>query len=102
MAIAASHHVVTQTFGQRLRLCRHLQGLRIKEFAIQLDVTPQYISVLEAQNTRLPSVSLLRKMAEVLHVSTGQLLGDIPIQFDVSSREERNNATFSARNSTTI
>ena len=68
-----------RTFGQRVRLCRHAHGYRAAEFAAMLGVSRPYLSALENDHGQTPSVPLLQRMAQTLHVTTSQLLGETPL-----------------------
>jgi transcriptional regulator with XRE-family HTH domain len=56
--------------GQAIKLVRTANGLRQKEIARKLNVTPNYVSLIESGN-REPSISFLNRLAEVLGVPVG-------------------------------
>jgi transcriptional regulator with XRE-family HTH domain len=56
--------------GTAIKLIRTSSGLKQKDIATKLGVTPNYISLVESGN-REPSVSLLKKMASILDVPVG-------------------------------
>ena len=68
-----------RTFGQRVRLCRHAHGYRAAAFAAMLGISRSYFSALENDQGQTPSVQLLQRMAQALHVTTSQLLGETPL-----------------------
>lgn len=73
------------TFPQRLRVLRQTHNFQTGELAKLLHVTPQYVARLEMLScTKLPSIKLLLKMAALLHVTVGQLLGEVPIRIDIT------------------
>ena len=67
------------TFGQRVRLCRHAHGYRAAAFATMVEISRSYLSALENDHGQTPSVQLLQRMAQTLHVTTSQLLGETPL-----------------------
>ena len=56
--------------GQAIKLVRTANGLRQKEIARKLGVTPNYVSLIESGN-RGPSISFLNRLADVLGVPVG-------------------------------
>ena len=67
------------TFGKRLRLCRQLKGFRGNIFAASVGITSNYLSILENDTEKLPSVITIQRMAQVLGVTTSALLGETPL-----------------------
>jgi transcriptional regulator with XRE-family HTH domain len=53
--------------GKAIKLIRTASGLKQKEVAKKLGVTSNYLSLIES-GRREPSVSLLKRLATVLHV----------------------------------
>jgi transcriptional regulator with XRE-family HTH domain len=56
--------------GKAIKLIRVASGLKQKDIATKLDVTPNYISLIESGN-REPSVSLLKSLANIFGVPVG-------------------------------
>ncbi len=56
--------------GQAIKVVRTASGLKQREIARKLDVTPNYISLIEG-GKREPSISLLNQLASVLGVPIG-------------------------------
>jgi transcriptional regulator with XRE-family HTH domain len=61
------------TIGNAIKLIRTARGMRQRDLAGELRVSPNYLSMLEADR-RLPSVGFLRKLASRLHVPAGLFL----------------------------
>jgi transcriptional regulator with XRE-family HTH domain len=59
--------------GRALKVIRTASGIKQKDIAAELGVTPNYISLVEA-GKREPSISFLKKFAGTLKVPTGLLL----------------------------
>ncbi len=59
--------------GMALKVVRTASGIKQKDIATKLGVTPNYISLLEG-GKREPSISFLKRLAKVLKVPTGLLL----------------------------
>lgn len=68
--------------GERLKKARELKGLTKKELAQTVGVAPSTITRYE-EEVRIPKVTILRKIAEVLGVSVDYLVGK-----DEESEEE--------------
>jgi transcriptional regulator with XRE-family HTH domain len=56
--------------GKAVKLMRTASGLKQKEVASRIGVTSNYVSLVEG-GKREPSVSFLRKLAEILRVPVG-------------------------------
>lgn len=61
------------TLGNAIKLIRTARNVRQRDLASELDVSPNYLSMLEA-NRRVPSVTFLRKIASKLQVPAGLFL----------------------------
>lgn len=68
-------------FGEKLRFLRHKHGLTQSDLAQQLDLASHaHIAKLEA-NQDVPSLALVIRAADLLHINTDYLLRDtIPVQ----------------------
>ena len=65
-----------QRFGEKLRTLRVRHGLTLQELALELGFSSHsYISAIEF-GKKLPSVTLVVKIAYLFNVSTDQLLKD--------------------------
>jgi len=74
------HHLYNagmNSIGSHLRELREDAGLSLRELARQLEVHPSNVSFWENQD-KLPSSSILLKMAESLGVTVEELLGGKP------------------------
>ena len=56
--------------AKAIKLIRIASGLKQKEIALKLDITPNYMSLVE-NGKREPSISFLRRLGEVLGVPVG-------------------------------
>jgi transcriptional regulator with XRE-family HTH domain len=61
------------TIGNAIKLIRTARGIRQRDLAGELRVSPNYLSMLEADR-RLPSIGFLRKLASRLQVPAGLFL----------------------------
>ncbi|SRR5713226_9043265 len=61
------------TIGNAIKLVRTARKMRQRELALELRVSPNYLSMLEADR-RLPSIGFLRKLASKLQVPAGLFL----------------------------
>jgi transcriptional regulator with XRE-family HTH domain len=61
------------TLGNALKLIRTARGVKQRELAEQVGVSPNFLSMLEADR-REPSLQLLRKLANKLQVPAGLFL----------------------------
>jgi transcriptional regulator with XRE-family HTH domain len=61
------------TLGNAIKLIRTARNIRQRELASQLNVSANYLSMLEA-NRRVPSVTFLRAIASKLRVPSGLFL----------------------------
>lgn len=81
---------VKVSFGDKVRLAREKKGLTGIAFAAQIGLSPSYVSEME-RNSVMPSVSTIRKIAEVLEIPIPVLLNNgstLGIKLK-ASREER-------------
>lgn len=60
--------------GQKIRDCRKIVGMTMKELGIKLGLSEQAISQYE-RGKRIPSVDIIKSIAVVLDVSINELLG---------------------------
>ena len=60
-------------YGKAIRICRAARGLSQTDLAGQLDLSPSYLSLLEA-GKRQPSLRTLERVSRQLHVPTHLLL----------------------------
>ena len=74
-----------KTFGQTLREKRIAKGFSLRRFAIQVDVSPTYLSQVEQDKVAPPTADRVRIMAEKLGESVdewtalaGRLTDDLP------------------------
>jgi transcriptional regulator with XRE-family HTH domain len=61
------------TLGNAIKLIRTARNVKQRDLASELKVSPNYLSMLEA-NRRVPSVAFLRKIATKLQVPAGLFL----------------------------
>jgi transcriptional regulator with XRE-family HTH domain len=61
------------TLGNAIKLIRTARNVRQRDLAYSLNVSPNYLSMLEA-NRRVPSVAFLRRIASKLQVPAGLFL----------------------------
>jgi len=61
------------TLGNAIKLIRTARNVKQRDLASALNVSPNYLSMLEA-NRRVPSVTFLRKIASKLQVPAGLFL----------------------------
>src|SRR6267142_2766049 len=61
------------TIGNAIKIIRTARGIRQRDLAGELLVSPNYLSMLESDR-RLPSIGFLRKLAAKLHVPAGLFL----------------------------
>lgn len=66
---------LAQRIGARIRARREARGLSQAKLAELVDVTPNFIGMLE-RGEKMPTVARLVAMAEVLGTKPGALLGD--------------------------
>lgn len=60
-------------YGKAIRICRAARGLSQTDLASQLDLSPSYLSLLEA-GKRHPSLKTLERVSRTLHVPSHLLL----------------------------
>ena len=68
-----------RTLGQRIRICRQIRGYRALDFAALLGISQNYLSLIENDQGKRPSLPLLQRMGQALGVTTSQLLGETPL-----------------------
>lgn len=61
------------TLGNAIKLVRTAKNVRQRDLALELKVSPNYLSMLEADR-RVPSVTFLRRIASKLQVPAGLFL----------------------------
>jgi transcriptional regulator with XRE-family HTH domain len=76
------------TLGNAIKLVRTAKGTKQRQLAGVLNVSPNYISLLE-NDRREPSISLLRALADKLDVPVGLFLlwQDVPVA-DLTRKEQ--------------
>ena len=73
--------------GKRIQNCRQRQGLRQEELAELTDLSTAFISAIE-RDVKKPSLDAFVKIANVLQVSSDELLMDsLEVRFDIRSTE---------------
>lgn len=65
------------TFGERLALCVERTGLKQKQLAEMIEVTPTRLNYW-IKDKREPDIAYIRKLAKALNVSTDYLIGNTP------------------------
>ena len=65
-----------ESVGQRIRRIRKLRGLTIEQLARSTQSSISYISELETNPKRSPSIKKLRALAEALEIDEGALLDE--------------------------
>ena len=65
---------VVMELGSKISLCRQNKNMTQEELAKRLGVTPQAVSMYE-RNVRMPDISVLSSLCEILEVSADYLLG---------------------------
>jgi|CXWL01.1.fsa_nt_gi transcriptional regulator with XRE-family HTH domain len=63
-----------QTFGGIIGSMREEKGYSQRQFAIQLDITPTYLSKIERGEFQPPSEEVIKKMAQLLDYNSDLLL----------------------------
>ena len=74
--------------GRAVKFARIASGLKQKDLADRLDVSPNYLSLVE-NDKREPSVSFLRSLAGELEIPLGLLFLDLDSDLSEASPEER-------------
>lgn len=59
--------------GRAISLCRAQRGLTLSELAARAHLSASYLSLLEQNKRRDPTLSTIQKLAEALRVPTGIL-----------------------------
>ena len=67
-----------------IRKIRLERGMTQKELARCLNVTPNYAVTQWEKGTRNPSLNNVKKMAEILHCTTDEILGSVGGESDES------------------
>jgi transcriptional regulator with XRE-family HTH domain len=73
--------------GRTIKNLRNAAGLKQKDLADRLDISPNYLSLVE-NNKREPSVSFLRNLASEIGIPLGLLFLDIEGDISKASPEE--------------
>ena len=76
------------TIGKNLKLLRIAAGLKQKDLARRLGVSPNYLSMVE-NDKREPSMSLLKDLSREVHVPLGLLFLDVEESTRRISADER-------------
>ncbi len=63
------------SYGEKIRTTRLNKGISLRKLAKEIGVSPSFISQVE-QNKAQPSVTSLRKIADVLEVNCSYLIGE--------------------------
>jgi len=66
----------SRPIGRKVRELREKQGLTIKELAEEVGISRSYLSHIELESSRDPSVGTILKIAEALDTSVADLLGE--------------------------
>ncbi|MGM9649951.1 MAG: helix-turn-helix domain-containing protein [Butyricicoccaceae bacterium] len=74
------------TLGNAIRSARIRQGLTHEELAEQLDITPTHLKHIESEHRR-PSIEVLLKIMECLHLSLDALVFASPSESSELRRE---------------
>jgi transcriptional regulator with XRE-family HTH domain len=74
--------------GRSIKFARVAAGITQKELAGRLDVTPNYLSLVE-NNKREPSISFLRNLANEMALPLGLLFLNVETDLSEVSPEER-------------
>ena len=61
--------------GKRIKKKREFLGFQVKELSIKIGVTSSLISQIE-RGKAFPSIVTLKKIAEALHTTVGDLIGE--------------------------
>lgn len=62
------------TFGERIKELREKHGISQRKFALALNITPTYMSKIERGEFPPPSEAVIKRMADMLHVDSDELL----------------------------
>jgi transcriptional regulator with XRE-family HTH domain len=60
--------------GRRIRFCRHMRGLEMKELAIKAGLDPSYMCKLELNRSRA-KLATYEKIARALRLTTDEMFG---------------------------
>jgi len=74
--------------GRSVRVARVAAGIKQKDLADRLDVSPNYLSLVE-NDKREPSISFLRNLANEMAIPLGLLLLNVDNDLSEVSPEER-------------
>jgi transcriptional regulator with XRE-family HTH domain len=87
-----------KSFGRLIRDKRESKGIGLREFALQLRVSPTYVSLVEQDKCSLPTEGRVRQMALILDENPDELLAqagrvakDLP---DIIRKHPREMASF--------
>jgi transcriptional regulator with XRE-family HTH domain len=61
-------------FGEKIRTLREAKGISQRQLAMQLDITPTYMSKIERGEFQPPSEEVIKKMAKFLNYDSDLLL----------------------------
>lgn len=71
---------VNKQFGARVRFLRNEKKVSIQEFALQIEINPNYLSDLERGN-RNPTLKVMSKIAKGFEMSLSELLEGVSGEF---------------------
>ncbi len=71
---------VNKQFGARVRFLRNKKKVSIQEFALQIEINPNYLSDLERGN-RNPTLKVMSKIAKGFEMSLSELLEGVSGEF---------------------
>ena len=74
--------------GRAAKFARVAAGIKQKDLADRMDVSPNYLSLVE-NNKREPSIAFLRNIASELTIPLGLLFLDVDSDLSEASPEER-------------
>ena len=63
-------------FGEKIKRLREDRNFSQRQFALQLDITPTYMSKIERGELPPPSEEVVKKMAQLLGCNSDELLAD--------------------------
>ena len=71
----AGDSTATMSIGDRLKTERLLKGMSLTQLADKAGVSKAYLSQLEAGHQANPSLEVLKRIGEALHITVGRLVG---------------------------
>jgi transcriptional regulator with XRE-family HTH domain len=74
--------------GKAVKFARVAAGIKQKDLAVRLDVSPSYLSLVE-NDKREPSISFLRNLADEMSIPLGLLFVNVDSDVSEVSPEER-------------